>query len=90
MIFTLISVFSLSLMIASLAFAIISKRINLPLWYEVISWVFIVSALGLLLNNLFDPPYIQNDKAEIVLRFFGSILVFGGVAYAYYKNGERK
>lgn len=87
---TLISILSLLTMVSSLFFAIISKRINLPVWYEVIAWIFIFGAIGLLLNNLFDPPYVKNDDAEIILRFFGSILVFGGVCYAYTKNGETK
>ena len=85
-----ISVISLFIMMGSLFFAIASKRINLPHWYEVIAWIFIFGALGLLLNNLFDPPYVKNDDAEIVLRFFGSMLVLGGVVYAYRKNEDKK
>lgn len=85
----LISVVSLIVMISSLFFAIISKRINLPIWYEVISWIFILGAISLLLNGLFDPPYVENTVAEIILRFFGAILVLGGVVYAYSKSGVR-
>lgn len=87
MAFTLASVFSLSIMISSLLFAIASKRINLPIWYESIIWIFIFSAVGLLLNSLFNPPYLENYQAEIILRVFGAALVSGGVGYAYIKNG---
>ena len=87
--FTLISVISLLIMVSSLFFAIASKRINLPHWYEIIAWIFILASIGLLLNNLFEPPYVKNDDAEIILRFFGSILVAGGVIYAYRKNGGK-
>lgn len=88
--FTLISVISLLVMVSSLFFAIISRQINLPIWYEVIAWFFIFGAIGSLLNNLFDPPYINKDEAEVILRFFGSILILGGVHYAYIKNGETR
>ena len=89
MLFTYISILSLAVMVSSLFFAIISKRINLPVWYELIIWFFILGALGLILNNIFKPAYIENYNAEIILRSFGAILVCGGVVYAYRKNGEK-
>ncbi len=86
---TLINVTSLVIFISCLLFAIVSRRINLPAWYEIILWIFIFGAIGLVLNSLFEPPYIENEKAEIILRFFGSIMVAGAV-YERYKLGIKK
>lgn len=89
MLFNYVSILSLAVMICSLFFAIVSKRINLPIWYEVISWFFIFGTLGVLLNSLFKNPYLENYVAEATMRFLGALLVSSGVVYAYRKNGEK-
>lgn len=83
-----INISSLIILISSLIFAIISKRINLPSWYEVIAWIFIFGAIGAFLNGISKPPYIEKIQVEIVLRSLGSMLVLGAVVERYRRGGK--
>ena len=83
-----INISSLIILISSLIFAIVSKRIDLPSWYEVIAWIFVFGAIGAFLNGIQDPPLVEAFAVEIILRSLGSLLVLGAVIEKY-KRGKK-
>lgn len=80
---TLISNFSLVVMLGSLFFAVLHPKINLPCWYDVLIWAFIMGGIAMLINN---NRYVHDVDAEVLLRFAGSWLVAGAVYEKYRRS----
>ena len=80
---TLISNFSLTVMLTALFFAVLHPKIHLPCWYDILIWAFIIGGIAMLINN---NQYVHDIDAEILLRFAGSWLVVGAVYEKYRRS----